>query len=131
MTFDPAATVAGPLLVTLRSALVATVAVVVELLLPLFGSLVAADTLAVLATLLPFGADGVMRMTNENAADPPAGNEPRLQEIVPVPPTAGVEQMKAGPLVWLAETNVVLAGVVSVRETVEALDGPLFVTVTV
>src|SRR3954462_13230585 len=51
--------------------------------------------------------------------------------MVPVPPAAGVLQRNGVPVVCDSETNVVLAGTASVSETVDAADGPLFVSVTV
>jgi len=66
----------------------------------------------------------------ENVADP-AGNDPIEQVMVPVPPTAGVVHEKVDPVVCDSETNVVFAGIAWVSKTVDAADGPLFVTVTV
>src|ERR1700682_1821159 len=51
------------------------------------------------------------------------------QVTVPPLPTLGFVQLNAGPVGCASETNVVLAGSVSVNETVVACDGPLFVTV--
>ncbi len=65
-----------------------------------------------------------------NVAVTPFGSEAMVQVMVPVLPTDGVVQLNAGPVVWFSETNVVSAGSVSVRVTVEASEGPLFVTVT-
>jgi len=50
---------------------------------------------------------------------------------VPVPPTAGVLSVNAGPEVCIIETNVVLGGVVSVSETLDAGSGPALVNVIV
>jgi len=69
--------------------------------------------------------------TTVNAADCPAVSVPIEQLIVPVAPAAGVVQVNDGPLVWVMLANVALAGTVSVIVTVDAVDGPLFVTVIV
>ena len=130
VAFAPAPMLVGPLFTTLRSALVPAVVVADEVLFAGFGSLVAEVTLAVLTTL-PVGADGERRTTNEKAAVPPVASEGIVQVIVPLAPTAGVVQVKAGPLVCDDDTNVVLAGVVSVNDTVLAALGPLLVIVRV
>ena len=41
-----------------------------------------------------------------------------LQVTEPVPPTAGVLQVKGGPPFWASETKVVFAGIGSLIETV-------------
>ena len=45
------------------------------------------------------------------------GNKAMLEWIVPPEPTGGALVENAGPLVCVSETNVVLAGIVSVRTT--------------
>jgi hypothetical protein len=54
-----------------------------------------------------------------------------VQLTVPVPPTAGVVHENVGPTVCDAETKVVFTGTASVRATLAAFDGPLFVNMTV
>ena len=49
-----------------------------------------------------------------------------LQVTVPVAPTAGVVQLHEPGLA--RETKVVLVGIASVKMTVVAVDGPLFVS---
>src|SRR3954451_4785322 len=51
--------------------------------------------------------------------------------MVPVPPAAGVLHENGVPVVCDSETNVVFAGTASVSETLDAADGPLFVSVIV
>jgi hypothetical protein len=70
-------------------------------------------------------------MTKLNVAEAPLASDAMLHVIMPVPPTAGAAQLNEGPLVCVAETNVVPAGVVSVSCTLAASDGPAFATVTV
>jgi hypothetical protein len=53
-----------------------------------------------------------------------AGNEPSVHEIVPVAPTAGVEQLQ--PAGTLRLTNLTPAGKVSVSDTEAAAEGPPF-----
>ena len=89
---------AGPVLVTLTSALVVTEEVAVEALFEGSGSLVDDETVAVFDTLPPPGVDDAVRTTIENAAEAPAGSVAMLQVIVPVEPAVGVVQAKVGPL---------------------------------
>jgi hypothetical protein len=49
-----------------------------------------------------------------------------VQEILPVAPTAGVVQVHVPGLV--SEKKVVLVGTASVKLTVVAVDGPVFVS---
>jgi hypothetical protein len=114
---EPAAAVAGPLLVIDRSAFAVTFVLAVELLLPGVGSEVVADTVAVFERLATVFAV----TTRAIVGDAPALTVPRLQVTVLVPehePTEGV-----------AETKVVPAGSVSLTVTPAALLGPEFVTV--
>jgi hypothetical protein len=121
VTFVPGAALAGPVLVTARSALVVTVEVAVEVLLAAFGSLVAAAIVAVLAIEpVAFGASCA---TSVNVAVAPAANVARVQFVV--------VQVNAGPEVCVSETNVVFAGSVSLMTTFEASNVPLFVAVIV
>jgi hypothetical protein len=127
----PGVTPAGPVFTTATSAAVVTVAVVVDVLFALLGSVVVVVTLATFETLLPLAADDARCITNEKVAETFDESDAIVHVIVPVPPTGGVAHAKAGPSVWDAETNVIPAGTASVSETVVAFDGPLFVTVTV
>jgi hypothetical protein len=111
------------------SALRVTVVVAVGLLPAGFGSGVGLVTVAVFVIVAPV-APGLIFTVMEKVAVP-GGNETIVQLTLPVPPTEGVLQENVGPTVCDSETNVVLAGTVSVRETFAALDGPLFVSVTV
>ena len=95
-----------------------------------FGSAVVLETFAVFVMIVPVAVPAAMCRVMENVAEP-TGNKPIVQLIVPVPPTAGLLQENAGPVVCVSETKVVLAGVLSVSETAEAADGPLLVSVTV
>jgi hypothetical protein len=94
-----------------------------------FGSVVVVVTLAVFAIGVGFTVVGAK--TRLNVADAAAGSEAIEQEIVPVPPAAGVVHVNVGPDVCDSLTNVVPAGTASVMLTVAASLGPLFVTVTV
>ena len=118
--------VAGPLFVTTRSALFETVVDAVALLFPGFGSLVVDVTVAVLLIVVPFGVAAFTFATSVKVAVAPLISD-AIEHVVVAP----VVQMNAGPVVWFSETNVVFAGSVSVNETVEASDGPLFATVMV
>src|SRR6266850_2265206 len=107
--FAPAFTGSGePLLVTERSARVMTVVVAV----------------AVLLSVVPFGVLALALTTSLNVAVAPAPNIEIAQLTVPVPPTDGVEQLKAGPLSCAKDRNVVLAGIASVNDALTASLGP-------
>ena len=110
-----------------RSAVASAIVVTaVELLLAGVGS---ADDVTIAVLLLgPRGAATAICTTMEKVADVPAVSVAMEQETVPVPPTDGFVQMKAGPVGCDSETNVVFAGSVSVIVTLAASDGPLFVT---
>ena len=125
----PAATGFGvPLFVTVRSQAVVTVVVTVVLLFAALGSLVAEETVefAVMVPAAIFGATFTTTMMSAEAPDARLGS---VQLTFPVAPTAGVVQDH--PAGMETETNVVLAGVASVKLTVDAAAGPLFVTVCV
>jgi hypothetical protein len=100
-----------------------------EVLFPGTGSGLAAVTVAVL--LIWPVAKGATLSTMLNVAEAPLANVAMMHVIVPVAPTGGVAHVKMGPVIWLAEKNVVLAGSVSASETLAASEGPLFVTTTV
>jgi hypothetical protein len=111
------------------SALAVTVVNAVDVLLPGFGSVVVVVALAVLEITAP-AAPGLMWTVIENVAEPGA-SEAIVQLTVPVPPTEGFVQENVEPVVCDSETNVVFAGTASLSATLDALDGPLFVTVIV
>ena len=119
------------LLVTLTSALVVTVAVVVEELLSGFASTVVVPMLAVFDALPPAGVDAAVRSTSENVAEAPAGSVAMVQVMVPVAPGAGVAQANVRPVVWVKETKVSGTTTVSVIDTLAAAEGPLLVAVNV
>ena len=125
----PGLTVAVAVLATARSAAVVTVVIAVEVLFKAFGSGVALVTFAVFA-IEPV-APGLILMVTENVADADGRKDAIEQVMVPVPPTAGVEHENAGPVVCDSPANVVFAGIVSLSETLVAVDGPLLVTVIV
>ena len=112
-----------PDLVIDRSAWPTTVVGSVALLLAGVGSPVVVDPVAVLL-MIPAGAFWSTLTTRVNVALAPAARLDREQVIVPLAPTAGAVQAKAGPLSWLIDTKVVPAGSGSVRPTVWASDGP-------
>ena len=122
----PATTVAGPLLVIETSALVETVVLVVELLLPGLPSEVVDATVAVLLIVVPLGVEIPVWTTSVNVAEAPAAKVAREQETV-----APVVHVNAGPLFCASETNEVPAGNTSVQLTLVAFEGPALATVTV
>ncbi len=61
----------------------------------------------------------------------PAARVAAVAVNVPVPPTAGVVSVNAGPLVCIAETKVVFAGTKSDSDTLCASLAPLLDTVIV
>ena len=93
--------------------------------------MVAAVTLAVLLIVVPSGVPGDTMTTTVKLAEAPAASVPIVPLIVPVPPTAGLVRLNAGPEVWASETNVVLAGTRSESATIWASLGPAFETVIV
>ena len=107
-------------MVTERSARAMTAVVTVAELFPGHGSKVSLAAVAVLLSVVPFGVLAFTLTTSLKVAVAPASNLEIVQVTVPVPPTAGAEQLKAGPLVCVNERNVVLAGVASVNDTLTA-----------
>src|SRR5207237_9443779 len=105
VTFEPATAAAGPLFVTLTSALADTVVIAVEALLLPFGSGVVAVTFAVLLSVLPFATPGAICAVTENVAVAPEASEEMPQAIV-----APVVPVNVGPVVCISEANVVPAG---------------------
>ena len=122
--------VAGPLLVTARSAEAFTVAAVDWLLFAGVGSVVLDDAEAVFVIVVPFAIFAPTLKTSVNVADAPLASVPIVQLTDPVPPTDGFVHVKAGPVFCVSETNVVPAGSVSLSVTLCASLGPLFVTLT-
>lgn len=116
---------------TARSACpaVATTTFTVALLLVGFGSLVVALTFAVSEITVPDGVPAVTWSTGLKVAVAPKASDAMVQVMVPVPPTAGVTQDQ--PAGVGKDTKVVFAGNVSVKLTVAAAAGPLFVTTCV
>src|SRR5262249_45898939 len=100
----------------------------VEVLLAGFTSAVAADTPAVLLIEVPPDAGWTTRV---KLADCPAVRVPTVPITVPPLPTGGVVKLKAGPAVWVSETNVAPAGRGSISPTPWASLGPLLATVSV
>ncbi len=111
------------------SARVLTVVVAVAALSVESGSVVALETFAVFEIVAPFAAFAFTLTTSVNVPDAFAAMLAFEQEIVPVPPTAGVEQLKPAGLA--SETKVVFVGTASVSVTLVALLGPVFVTIIV
>lgn len=111
-----------------RSADAATVVVAVALSLPILGSGVVDDTVAVFESTVPAATDGSTATTKVNAAGPGA-NDAFEHDTVPLAPTAGVVQLQ--PPGDANDTKVVPAGKVSLNEAAAALLGPAFVTVIV
>src|SRR5882672_3126667 len=106
--FVPALAVAGPLLLTDRSALAVTVVTAVALLLPLFGSAFVPNTVAVLLKV-PV-KPGLMVAVSVNCALTPEPREANVQVTFPALPTPGSLQTAAGPVFWMRAKNVVPAG---------------------
>ena len=105
-----------------------TVVVEVALSLPVFGSGVVEDAVAVLEMIVPPAVPALTLTTSVKTALP----TPRVaieQLTLPVPPTAGV--LQDHPPGEESDTKVVPAGSVSARATDWALLGPAFVTVMV
>jgi hypothetical protein len=94
------------------------------------GSKVAVDTLAMFVNVVPAGVAGGIFATKVKLALDPAVKRAFVQVIVPFAPTLGVEQLNAGPLFCVAETNVIPGGKGSVSDTVVASSGPKLETVT-
>jgi hypothetical protein len=105
-----------------------TVVVAVALPLPVFGSVVADEAVAVLESTVPAGTAAPTATVNVKTALP-TPNDAFVHEIAPVAPTAGVvHDQPAGDE---SDTNVVSAGSVSASAAVLALLGPPLVTVMV
>src|ERR1051326_1476020 len=96
-----------------------------EELLPGVASGVDDVTVAVLVRVLPLVALGATWAVMLNVAVADGASVAMLQEMV-----WPVVQVNVGPGGCDSETNVVLGGSVSLQLTLDAVDGPLFVTVT-
>src|SRR4030095_6203238 len=112
-------------LVTTRSACATTVVVVVPVLFPEVPSVVELAAVAELVIIVPFGVPALTFTTIVNKAVSPGNTVPLENTTVPVPPTAGALVLHPIPVFTAADTNVVLAGSVSLTDTVVALLGPL------
>lgn len=126
----PGATGSGvSVLVTERSALPApTVVVAVPDSLPVFGSVVVDDAVAVFDSTVPGTVAGSTATVSVNIALP-AGNDAIEQEIVPPAPIMGVVHDQ--PPGEASDTKVVPAGKISDRLTPAALLGPALEAVMV
>src|SRR5579864_2102142 len=116
-------------LVTLKSdcPAVATTSVAVALLLFGLGSIVVEETFAVSVMTVPEAVPAFTVTTTVNVVEAP---EARVAfEQVSVPLTT--EQLQPAAGAGVAETNVVFAGIASLKATVLAVAAPLFVTTTV
>lgn len=100
----------------------------VELLFPATVSVVAEETTAVFRTEPPARL-GFACVTIVKVADAPAARLAMLHVTVPGEPTGGTTQVNAGPVFCTSETNRLAGGKESLRATVYASLGPLFVTV--
>ena len=96
--------------------------------LPNTGSVVEDTTVAVLVMVVPLAPDTAT--TRVKTAEAPGLSVATEHDSVPLAPTAGAVQVNGVPDCD-RETNVVPAGNGSVRVTLLAVAGPLFVTVMV
>src|SRR5262245_35763742 len=103
----------------------------VSMLLAGFGSGVRPTSGARLASVVPFGVALLTFTTNVNVAVAPGRSDGVVAVTVPVAPTAGVVNVKTGPVFCSIETNVVLGGRVSNNPRVRPSEGPALVTVSV
>lgn len=103
-----------------------TVVVVVAELFDKFGSGAEEDVETLSLIIVPFGVPGLTLTINLNNAAPLAKFLVE-QVMLPVPPTAGVVQLKPTSETGANETKVVFAGTEVVRTAVAATLGPLFV----
>src|SRR5207245_1565618 len=120
----PAVATGGPVLVTAKSADVATVDVAVDALFAALASAVVVTAVAVLLTVDPLAVPAPTWTTIWKVAVPLAAKVVSVAVIVPPPPTGGLVIVKAGPDVCVAETKVVFAGTASLSVTFWASLGP-------
>src|SRR5437763_1882168 len=112
---------AGPVLVTARSARAWTKVEAVPLLLPASGSVVLLVAVAVLLSSAPSGTLGLTCATTAKLAEAPAASVAILSlTFLPTRRTS-----EPGPLVWVWETKLSPAGSRSDRATAWASLGPL------
>ena len=103
---------------TERSAPALTVVVVVVAeSFPGLSSVVLLEMVAVLLIVVPLDVFPFTFTTRLKVALAPDVNVAMVHVTVPLPPNAGLVQVKAGPTVWVIDTNVVFAGVASPSET--------------
>jgi hypothetical protein len=102
---------------------------VVLLLLPGAASAVVDDTVAVL--LIGPVAASSNATTRLKVALALGARVAAVQVTVPLLPTAGVTQLKVGPLFCVSETKVANGGSVSFKATAAALAGPALLTASV
>ena len=81
--------------------------------------------------IVPSATSELTFTTSVKVAVVPPARLAMLQLTAPVPPTVGTLHVKVGPLSWVNETNVVLAGIASLSTTLAASLGPGLVTVIV
>lgn len=103
----------------------ATVTWAVALLFEGLGSVIDEEPMSVSVMTVPVAVPAFTFVISVNEAVEPAARVAMLQVTVPVAPTAGVEQLHDPGLA--RETKVVLVGIASVKMTVMAVAGPLFV----
>src|SRR3954465_14139178 len=118
---------AGPVLVTTRSACGVTGVLAVEASLLGSVSVVVVVPVAVLAS--PLVTSELTCTTSVNVALDPAARLDRVSVTLPLVPTVGVVDPKAGPLFCASDTKVVPAGSGSPTDTDCASLGPLLLTV--
>ena len=103
----------------------ATVTFAVALLFEGLGSVMDEEPMSVSVMTVPVAVPAFTFVTSVNEAVEPAARVAMLQVTVPVAPTAGVVQLHEPGLA--RETKVVFVGIASVKLTVMAVAGPLFV----
>jgi hypothetical protein len=92
------------------------------------GSTLVVDTVAVFVIAVPMAVPEGTWTTSVKVALAPFAKEASEHVTVPVPPTAGLEHVNAGPVFCASETNVVPEGTVSVSVALAAASGPPFAT---
>jgi hypothetical protein len=127
--FVPAFADAGPVLTTVRSALVTIVAFVVEVLLFRFGSELFPLMVAVFVRV-PVKLGSIFAVSVNDALAPEAKLE-FVQLTGPLVPTGGVLQTALGPVFCTKEENVVPEGSGSLSIATGSVSGPPLETVIV
>ena len=113
-------------MLTLKSALVLTVVVVVALLFPGVGSVVADPPVTVFVIVDPFAALALALTTSVQLAVSALATLVLVKVMVPVPPT-DTESVRVQPAGVVTETKVVLVGIGSEILALIAAFGPLLV----